>query len=220
MAGGGEASSECGDGSARGTSAAYRTARGRLRSDGRLGRSPSRPGWPCVRAKKIPAATGQFAAGLEDCLGPLSPLSHSEAPSSISLLLHPLSRVSLCLQTRRSLSSVRRVLQMSNRKLPVKAGTMYRMARICQVRGRVWWKECAKNCSGAFRWENCGVLGALGGKARPSPTHYPGERDMFGMRIRRGLRRACVRELPHRIPAEVDGENTGNGVVARRVRRC
>lgn len=54
--------------------------------------------------KKIPAATGQFAAGLEDCLGPLSPLSHSEAPSSISLLLRPLSRVSLSvLQTRRSL---------------------------------------------------------------------------------------------------------------------
>lgn len=53
---------------------------------------------------KIPAATGQFAAGLEDCLGPLSPLSHSEAPSSISLLLRPLSRVSLSvLQTRRSL---------------------------------------------------------------------------------------------------------------------
>lgn len=54
-----------------------------------------RTGLSAKSKNKIPAATGQCAAGLEDCLGPLSPLSHSEAPSSISLLLHPLSRVSL-----------------------------------------------------------------------------------------------------------------------------
>jgi len=50
-----------------------------------------------LRAKKILAATGQFAARLEDFLGPLSPLSHSEAPSShLSLAPPSLSRISLC----------------------------------------------------------------------------------------------------------------------------
>jgi NAD(P)H-nitrite reductase large subunit len=44
----------------------------------------------------VEVATGQFAAGLEDCLGPLSPLSHSISLSSgFSLSNRPLSRISL-----------------------------------------------------------------------------------------------------------------------------
>lgn len=71
---------------------AYRRLAARKPSGGR-GRGAKR---------KIPAATGQFAAGLEDCLGPLSPLSHSESSLGLSLSRSALSLASLSmLQTRK-----------------------------------------------------------------------------------------------------------------------